>query len=270
MTFSFGTSTKTQPIRGRSVVWDNAEDHVSGEKSTSSSMGTMKTWRQIVLRVSLLAGVSLLIGFGVSWGVRVISLRAADTRINEATAAQQAERVALDSSKTQSVTASPDSEPRVLAETDVNSPGLLASENFRVGQIVLGGDVGVLVQGDEFSELGISDVRGETLGSKDQNEGRALITWKTTKPALSTVKYGKNAGGSESNFSEDGYGLTHSAVLDQLDLASTYLYTISVRDRYGNEVTSDSYAIYTGSKVVSLFELITGALQDVFGWAVKK
>jgi hypothetical protein len=53
-------------------------------------------------------------------------------------------------------------------------------------------------------------------------------------------------------------------------MASTYLYTVSVRDRYGNEVTSDSHAVYTGTKVVSLFELIVNALQEVFGWAVKK
>lgn len=266
MAFPFGSSARSQSVRGRGVVWDNAEDHSLDGGIAENVARSDGTWRRTASRVLMLGGASLVLGFGASWGVRVASLRAADNRIAEARAAQEA-----DSSGNygQGASAS-DIEPRVLAETDVNSPGLLASENFRVGQIVLGGDVGVLVQGDEFSELGISDIRGETLGSKEQNEGRALITWKTTKPALSTVKYNKNAGGSETTFSEDGYGLTHSAVLDRLDLASTYLYTISVRDRYGNERSSDSYAIYTGSKVVSLFELITGALQDVFGWAVKK
>ena len=64
--------------------------------------------------------------------------------------------------------------------------------------------------------------------------------------------------------------MTHSAVLSNLDLASTYLYTVVARDRYGNEVSSESHAVYTGTKVVSLFELIVNALQEVFGWAVKR
>lgn len=148
--------------------------------------------------------------------------------------------------------------------------GVLSSENYQVGQIVLGGDVGLLSQGDELTELSISDIRGETLGSKNQNEGRALITWKTSKAANSTLRFGKSAGASEKTIEEDGFGMTHSAVLSNLDLASTYLYTVSASDRYGNEVTSDSHAVYTGTKVVSLFELIVNALQNVFGWAVKK
>lgn len=158
----------------------------------------------------------------------------------------------------------------VLGENDIEGIGVLASENFRVGQIVLGGDVGILSQGDEFTELAISDIRGETLGSKNQNEGRALLTWKTSKAARSTLSYGKTGGGNEKIIEEDGFGMSHSAVLSSLDMASTYLYTVKVRDRYGNEVVSDSHAVYTGTRVVSLFELITNALQEVFGWAVKK
>ncbi len=164
-------------------------------------------------------------------------------------------------------------EPRlsaVLGANDLGGVGMLASENYRVGQIVLGGDVGVLSQGDEFTDLSITDIRGETLGSKNQNEGRALLTWKTSKAARSTLNYGKTAGDGQKEIDEDGFGMSHSAVLSNLDLASTYLYTVTVRDRYGNEVTSDSHAVYTGTKVVSLFELITNALQDVFGWAVKR
>jgi hypothetical protein len=158
----------------------------------------------------------------------------------------------------------------VLGTNDVGSVGVLSSENYRVGQIVLGGDVGLLSQGDELTELAITDIRGETLGSTNQNEGRALITWKTSKAALSTLNYGKTVGGSQKTIDENGFGMSHSAVLSGLDLASTYLYTVTVHDRYGNEVTSDSHAVYTGTKVVSLFELITNALQEVFGWAVKR
>lgn len=190
----------------------------------------------------------------------------------------RSERSKLFAIETENATETTKTPETNIASTDsvsgsANDPGgvgVLSSENYRVGQIVLGGDVGVLSQGDEYTELAIADIRGETLGSKNQNEGRALITWKTSKAARSTLRYSKTSGGSEKTIDEDGFGMSHSAVLSGLDMASTYLYTVTVRDRFGNEVTSDSHAVYTGTRVVSLFELITNALQEVFGWAVKK
>lgn len=161
-----------------------------------------------------------------------------------------------------------DASPRVLGEND--SLGGLLSENYRIGRIVLGGDVNILSQGDDLSPLAIENIRGEALGSRNQNEGRALITWKTSKAANSTLHFEKTVGGSDKVIEEDGFGMTHSAVLSGLDLASTYLYTISVHDRYGGELKSDPHVVYTGSREVSLFELIVNALQDVFGWAVKR
>ncbi len=222
-------------------------------------------FRRVLVRILQLSLIALLVGsIGAAGGMW---LRARSEEAKLAAVGIENEEEISDGIRTNDLVLDSGA---VLGENDIEGIGVLASENFRVGQIVLGGDVGVLSQGDEYTELAISDIRGETLGSKNQNEGRALLTWKTSKAARSTLVYGKTAGGSEKTIDEDGFGMSHSAVLSSLDMASTYLYTVTVRDRYGNEVTSDSHAVYTGTRVVSLFELIVNALQEVFGWAVKR
>ena len=59
-------------------------------------------------------------------------------------------------------------------------------------------------------------------------------------------------------------------IIGGLEPATAYVYSIKARDRWGNETNSDYYAVYTGSKMVSVFELIVKALEETFGWAVKK
>lgn len=159
--------------------------------------------------------------------------------------------------------------PGTLQDISKASPGTLSSEHYRVGALSVGSDIALRTRDEEFFPLSVDDIRAETLGNTSRNEGRVLITWQTNKAANSTVRFGKSLG-AENTVEETGFGMTHSAVLSRLDLASTYLYTITVRDRYGREVTSEAYAVSTGRKNVSLFELIVGALQEVFGWAIKK
>lgn len=244
------------PWRRKDDRWNEDRDIPSKQKG--------RVWR-VVVGVMKLAGVAVFLstlGSGLNWW---FVTRSQAVRLS---ATQSETTIATDG--VSNTTSEPLPPAAVLGENDLGGAGVLSSENYRVGQIVLGGDVGLLSQGDELTELSIDDIRGETLGSKNQNEGRALITWKTSKAARSTLKYGKTAGGEEKTIDEDGFGMYHSAVLSNLDLSSTYLYTVTVRDRYGNEVTSDPHAVYTGTRVVSLFELITNSLQEVFGWAVRK
>ncbi len=224
-------------------------------------------FRRVAIGIAKLFAIAVLVGSVGIWLNAWFVSRSEETKL----AALEGEKAREQSTgAAQGVDTKSSPQAEVLGENDLGSVGVLSSENYRVGQIVLGGDVGLLSQGDELTELAIDDIRGETLGSKNQNEGRALITWKTSKAAKSTLTYSKTAGGSEKSLDEDGFGMSHSAVLSNLDLSSTYLYTVTVRDRYGNEITSDPHAVYTGTRVVSLFELITNALQEVFGWAVKK
>lgn len=161
---------------------------------------------------------------------------------------------------------------RILADTGSIDPFLLKSENFRVGDIVVGGDVNVIsgIDNDRYLSLQIVSIRGEGMPDKNKKDARILVTWKTSKSAISTIRFGKNTGGNTKTIEEDGFGVNHSAVLSGLDQATTYVYIITVKDRWGNELTSDAYAVYTGAKNVSLFELISNALSDTFGWALKR
>lgn len=144
------------------------------------------------------------------------------------------------------------------------------SESFQVGEIAIGGEAEFLLTEDNPAPLQISGIRGEVFSEKAKKEVRLLVSWKTNKLAVSRVSFSKGAGSPVKTTEEEDYSLGHSLILPGLDQASTYIYTISSRDRYGNEAESESHAIYTGTRTVSLFELIANAVSDVFGWAVKK
>ncbi len=152
----------------------------------------------------------------------------------------------------------------------VPSDALYRSENFRVGEIAIGGEAPLVVPEADVAPLEILSVRGESFTEKGKNGSKLLITWETNKPAISEISYGKGIGQAEGVIRGSGYETNHSVTIPELAQASTYVYVISGRDRSGNTATSDPYAVYTGAREISLFELIAGAVGDVFGWAVNK
>lgn len=159
----------------------------------------------------------------------------------------------------------------VLGESDAIAPGTLKSENYALGQVVLGGDATLLSANvEDAGPLSISSVRGEAFMEKNKKDVNVLVTWKTNKNAVSVIRYGKNGSDLSKTIEEDGYGSNHSLVLTGLDQGTTYVYVVTSKDRAGNEVSSDSYAVYTGTKTASLFDLISGAVTETFGWAMKK
>lgn len=142
------------------------------------------------------------------------------------------------------------------------------SENFKAGEIVIGGELQFLVDEAEVGPLTIENIRGEAFTEKSKKEVKLVVTWTTNKLAQAAVRYSKGVGQSERSVEEDDYSYNHSVIVSGLDPASTYLYTIDAVDRYGNRAKSDPHAVFTGARTVSLFDLIAGALGDVFGWAV--
>lgn len=144
------------------------------------------------------------------------------------------------------------------------------SENFRVGDIAIGGEAEFLLVEDSPEPIAISAIRGEAFTEKNKQEVKLVLSWKTNKLAQSTISYSKGFDQAKKTVDEDEYSLNHSVIIPGLDQASTYVYVIASTDRFGNETTSDSYAIYTGAKTLSLFDLIAGAIGEVFGWAIKK
>lgn len=155
------------------------------------------------------------------------------------------------------------------AELPESAKGVvLASENYKAKQVRFGGSVAVL--SDENLPLKITDMKGETFLDKKQKEAELVISWRTNKLAISEIEYYQNNGQNPKKENEKSFGFNHGIIISGLEPATAYVYSIKSRDRWGNETNSDYYAVYTGSKMVSVFELIVKALEETFGWAVKK
>jgi len=142
------------------------------------------------------------------------------------------------------------------------------SENFRVGEVAIGGEAEFLLSEDSPDPVAISSIRGESFTEKNKKEVKLVVSWKTNKLAKSEISYSKGVGQPSKEIGEDDYSLNHSVIISGLDQASTYVYKIKSDDRFGNQAESDPYAVYTGSRTVSLFDLIADAVSEVFGWAV--
>jgi len=144
------------------------------------------------------------------------------------------------------------------------------SENFRVGDISIGGEAEFLLSEDSPEPLEVNSIRGEAFTEKNKQEVKLVVSWRTNKLAKSVISYSKGVGQAKKSITEEDYSLNHSVIIPGLDQASTYVYEITSNDRFGNEIVSESHAVYTGSRTVSLFDLIANAVGEVFGWAVKK
>lgn len=161
----------------------------------------------------------------------------------------------------------------VLADTAENIPladqAVAKSENFRVGQIVFAGESDFLLDETDPSPLKIDGVQGQIVSKKGKKEMQLIIIWKTNKPTSGEVVYGKNRSDNGKKVVEDTYGTNHGVVIPNLAQGTTYLYTIHAKDRFGNDVKSDTYAMFTGAEQLSLIDLIANAARDTFSWAVK-
>lgn len=190
------------------------------------------------------------------------------------TAGQKIEQPVSDSTGATPV-AQPAAIPTTVVSTETEPTPLFgdanySSENYRVGDIAIGGEAEFFLSDDNPAPLEITDVRGDAFTEKNKQEVRLVLTWQTNKLSKADVEYSKGVGQTPKISSEDDFSLHHSLIISGLDQASTYVYTIKSRDRFGNERASDPHAVYTGSRTVSLFDLIADAVGDVFGWAVKK
>ncbi|MCX6765703.1 MAG: fibronectin type III domain-containing protein [Candidatus Moranbacteria bacterium] len=158
-------------------------------------------------------------------------------------------------------------EETIGGETEIPKGIVLASENFKAKQVRFGGEVAVL--SEEDVPLEITEMKSEAFLNKKQDEAKLVILWKTNKLSVSEVEYAKNNGQNPKTIQESSYGFNHSIVIPSLDPATAYVYSVKSKDRWGNEIVSDYFAAYTGSRIISIFELISKALEEVFGWALK-
>lgn len=155
------------------------------------------------------------------------------------------------------------------ANSDQQNGAALVSENFKITEIKFGGAI-AMASASENPNLEISDIRSEVLKTNGKEESQLLITWQTNKLAMSTIEYSPMNGSNTKKLMEVRYGFGHSVVLNNLEPGTAYVYVIKAKDKWANEISSDRYSAYIGSKVFSVFELIVQAIKDVFGWAVKE
>jgi hypothetical protein len=154
---------------------------------------------------------------------------------------------------------------------------LLASENYKASQVSVGGTIAV-ADTEENSPLEISNIKSESFindkAGSTQGASTAsvdlVISWTTNKLAISEIDYSKNNGQDPKAIKEDSFGFYHSVILTGIDQQTSYVYQIKGHDHWGNVVSSDFFGIFTASKPVSVFDLISKQINDIFGWAIKK
>ncbi|MFH0930020.1 MAG: hypothetical protein V1814_02095 [Candidatus Moraniibacteriota bacterium] len=144
---------------------------------------------------------------------------------------------------------------------------MFSSENFHAPQISFGGEAITFPSGQQALAPEILNLRSELFTTKSDQQAKFLLSWKTSKPCLSSIVFKKEGASDSKIVSEEGYGFIHSAALSPLNFSTTYSYAVTAKDKWGNETQSDKLAFYTGAPNVSIFDLLGGAFKDMFGWA---
>ena len=156
-----------------------------------------------------------------------------------------------------------------ITATQKNADTVLASANYKINTINVGGNVMILANENNLP-LAMENIKSDSFADEKKNETSLVVAWQTNKLAISELDYAKNGGQDQETVKEDSYGFSHSAVIAGLDPGTPYVFQIKSRDRWANEVDSNFFGVYTASKPVSVFDLISNAVGDVFGWAIKK
>jgi len=139
------------------------------------------------------------------------------------------------------------------------------SEHYTIKEITFGGYEVDMSGEAKNTILRITDVKGETLISKDGKQTRLLFSWKTNKLATSEVTYAKNDGPIKNTLNEQDPGLSHALILN-FEPATRYTYYITAKDRWGNTVTSEKFTAYTSTKSDNVVDMIAQQFKQIFGW----
>ena len=146
---------------------------------------------------------------------------------------------------------------------------VLASENYKIDTINFGGNLAVLANKKNVP-LEINNIKSKSFVDNKKNEVYLVVSWTTNKMAISQLEYSKNNGQNPRVAKEDSYGFNHSVVLAGLDPGTSYVYQVKSNDQWGNSQKSKYFGIYTASNPLSVFDLISNAIGETFGWAIKK
>lgn len=119
-------------------------------------------------------------------------------------------------------------------------------------------------------ELAISNIKA-TPAEYVSEKTQAVISWETSVPATSSLKYGQAVDYAFKSQEGTGLNMGHTVVLADLIPNTTYHFQVTSKDKYGNEVSSADQTFTTKQKVrdQSVFELIVAnismSLNQIWG-----
>lgn len=157
------------------------------------------------------------------------------------------------------------------AAADEDKPVVFKSENFQAQQVNLGGEMVFISDENLSTPLAISEMKSESVTDFSGEVNKFFVAWRTNRLTSSEIAYFR-VGEGEANarkIKNNDFAFSHSVVLNGLDKATVYNFIVRVRDRWGNEAVSNRFAAYSGSKPMSVFQLITNTLTDSFKWALR-
>ncbi len=155
-----------------------------------------------------------------------------------------------------------------IEENAESFKGYSRSENYMLKEITFGGYEVDMAGEAKNTPLVISDIKGETVLSKDGKQTKLLFTWKTSKLATSVVTYAKNDGPIKNTVEEKGPGLSHALILN-FEPSTRYTYSISATDRWDNVANSDKFTTFTSTKSDNIIDVIIEQFKQMFSWVTK-
>ncbi len=142
------------------------------------------------------------------------------------------------------------------------------SENYKARKVAFG-EVTAEIE-DSQEQLEIKNIRSESFVSSPDGKVKLVISWQTNKSAKCEVEYSKINEGNAKKIIEADYGFNHGAVISGLELRNVYTYRVTAADKWNNKVNSGFYSVYSSGKAESVFDMISGEVNKIFGWVVKK
>jgi hypothetical protein len=145
-----------------------------------------------------------------------------------------------------------------------------ASENYTLGSLNVAGEEEVFISPLQSLPLDIYNVSYRVMAEDNGEQTNMLIEWETNKPTKGIVFHRRHSEQDFDETTEDSLNTDHAVLLESLEPETTYVFYVRVVDEWGVEKESQQFAMYSGDKIASLFDLLEEAFGDTFGWAMRK
>lgn len=150
-----------------------------------------------------------------------------------------------------------------------SAQAIAASENFDLRQISLEGSGANIFDFGEPEIFTLGQITSELYSTRSgaKSEIRAVISCQTNKRSYVEVAYFKSGEKEKKVIQDESLGLNHVLVIPALDPDAVYKYSVSATDLNQTKISSEPLAFYTGAGNLSWLDILSQAVQKVFGWA---